>query len=1220
MFFLSALIAFTCSLSAASPADFIPAPEQSDPYAGFGKRIPLAGWWKLKKVSSDRKDHPDDPGTLQKYYAPETDDSGWDKDLVPNNLHTPFLKLKPSREERLWGGVAWFRKALSLPALEKGERAILQFKEIRGNFTVYVNGQKVGKGTWNMPSGFGEYKGYSDPHVFDVTPFLRPGKNILALRFFHSGEKVLWGNWSPVLGITGNVALEIHPAAWAEQILVTTAPERKSVSVEALIEGSGKPEDVSGWTGRVFEWNSRKKMADVNFSTEKRKDMFRTVSASFPVRHGFNLWSPESPFLYGIEIRNRAGKTVGIQRFGIRTFESKNGNFLLNGIPFQVRGMCGGDGYPEQTHGAVYALNTNDGGGLKNYWKQFREMGFNTIRLKEYAPEAYHVFDELGMLVTDELTYPSIRIENPERADWIDIKGYDTASDEKGELKSEFRTRTVNRMHRLYSHPSICMYSFGNELRDYSPRVTWMLNNLYDLYRATDRQKRPITSSSGRFWKAGNNVEELCRSEKMDFVDTHDYTGSISNFPVTCVRPVAEHFTALVRRHFPGGMAPVVNGETVYFVHHYAAGIMDPVWRRESDSEPNWPRALFVLNDWTKKNRSHAMLGLYWVRNWGMKNYKYRQNAGRGFYAEKILEAQRLCWPELDGYNALSGPYFKDPATFYPFDKVRFEPNEAYEAIRRVNAPIFAATDQLPPNQYAGEELKTNLHVFNHSETRRDGLTAEVFLEKNGKRIGSAQTFQLPAMNPGDRKIEKVLLSLPDSEGSHRLVFRVAEKGAERSRRFTELNLRKRDPLFRPIQTDKKIALYDAASVFKGLTDRSTALLLKAYKLKFSEIRSFETLDQYDLLVIGSVSIDERIRENADRIETYLRNGGRILVLDQNISGRIPFLPELEYGLAGPGQFTEILQFRHPAMNGMRQNDFSIWNQKDGAVYHHFIRPVSECALSVGGDTSQWGADNFGMITAHLKAGKGDVLLTQAELLQTFDKDSGAAQFTRNLLRTVLDDSTRSAARAYRGYPVKFRPPAGKNSVPISLKSAANRSYADKVANDGKDGWSDQGPMNDFALLPHGKQIFGGIPFELINPTENGDRSCVVVSSHKDRIYCPESRPIPLGIKAKRLFFLHTGAYTGKGNVVDYIITWADGSRTVLPLTAGEQISDWWNAPSKELKQAGCVWSCSNPSGVVGLYAWEWKNPTPGKAIRSIVLRAKNPSVIGLFALTAETN
>ena len=1234
--FYSIFAAFAVSLCAATPdpAAFEPDLSKSDIYLPHLKRTPLSGWWKLKKVSSDRKNNPDDEGTRKQFFAADFDDSGWTKDIVPNDLHVPFLMKLPEvtdwlgmwrtlpQEDREWGGVVWFRKEFTAPAMKKNERAVLTFDEVAGDFTLYVNGKKIGDGAPYTPPEL--YRGPHIPQSFDITDALRPGKNKIAVRLFHSGYPVLWG-WGGKAGILDLVYLDIRPPAYTANILVTTRKNLKDIFFECILSGSKESRDTDGWTGEIFEWNSGKKAAEVPFGRQYTEDGLNLVSGSVQMKNP-KLWSCESPFLYGIRVRNANGDVVGVQRFGVRTFGVKDGNFVLNGKPVMLRGLThhGQDPYPMWRHGWLHAFRTNINDIYRRYWAILgRDANVNHIRIHSstHSRMQYDVLDEYGILITDELAYPETAIKNAARSDMISVKGFDGATDEQGNLRPEFVKKTKERIRNSYSHPSICTYSFGNEIRQYDdPRVEKLLNSLYDLFHKVDKQQRPTTNSSGRFWKDGSNVKEMHEREKLDYIDTHDYTGSINNFPLAYCEPVAGNFIETVRRYYGKNAPPIVNGETVYMGDHYYGETFDGIWKDKNDPQPDWDKMLYMLNQWHKDRPDQSFLSYYWIRNWGSKNYKYNRPLGRGIYTERILEAYRKCWPEYDGYENLCEPYFT-LSNAWPFDRIEMKKNEAFPYLARVNSPVIAILDYIAPNRFTGEEFTTKLHAINNSEADLQNVRFEAVIERGGKTVSRTEQ-KIGSLASNEKKILPLKIKTPQDPGAYRLVWRLVSGGKVLNERERGLKLRSRADVFRPVKTAKKIALYDASAVFGGLKPYSTLKTLNAFGLSFTPVRTFEKLNGFDILILGSDSIDGRIQENGEKIRDFVEKGGRLLVFDQNSIGRIPFLPELEYVLAGPGQFSEILKADHPALKGLTQDEFFCWNQNDWSVYRNFITPVSRAALLTGGDATQWGADHFGMIAAHLKLGKGDILFCQAEVTKTLQADSGAAQFTRNLLETVTDDSTRKNASEFTGHPVpKAKPLPKANALPLSLRDAANMGFADPVAKDGKGGWTDQGPENDLSPFPAEKQFFNGIPFQIIDPQSNDGRSCVMISDNPQLRFKPESKPIPVNAKLKRLLFLHSGAWMDeakKTHAGDYIITYESGKQTAVPIIAGDNIGDWWNAASKRFPQADCAWSAMNKSGVVGIYLFEWKNPDPNDPIRNIVLKGRNSAVVGLIGLTGE--
>ena len=92
--------------------------------------------------------------------------------------------------------------------------------------------------------------------------------------------------------------------------------------------------------------------------------------------------------------------------------------------------------------------------------------------------------------------------------------------------------------------------------------------------------------------------------------------------------------------------------------------------------------------------------------------------------------------------------------------------------------------------------------------------------------------------------------------------------------------------------------------------------------------------------------------------------------------------------------------------------------------------------------------------------------------------------------------------------------PAGEVSC-VDLSGVANRALADDVDNDGKGGWTDQGPGADMRLLATGRRSFGGVPF-FIPP---GDKSVVVLkSANRNPGNLPDKVSIPVGAQVRHPF------------------------------------------------------------------------------------------------------
>lgn len=200
---------------------------------------------------------------------------------------------------------------------------------------------------------------------------------------------------------------------------------------------------------------------------------------------------------------------------------------------------------------------------------------------------------------------------------------------------------------------------------------------------------------------------------------------------------------------------------------------------------------------------------------------------------------------------------------------------------------------------------------------------------------------------------------------------------------------------------------------------------------------------------------------------------------------------------------------------------------------------------------------------------------------------------------------------------------------PLDLRPFANRRFVDKVADDGKDGWTDQGAQMCLTDTPWGLTNCNGIMMDFIRYDQNDNRDCIVMASKRLRP-APEGHPpfpeeikgIRVDAKVSNLYFLHAIAW-GMLNKIEpamtYRFNYGDGSTVEVPIRNFREIWDWgYVAPTQEMKENGCFAGWNNAKNQ-GLYVWRWQNPHPEKLLSSIDIRSGNGDQIPLIAaITAE--
>ncbi len=380
------------------------------------------------------------------------DDSCWRKLDLPHDWSIEG-QLSPdlaSCTGYLPGGIGWYRKHFRVT--DDAARHYIYFEGVYNRSEVYLNGHLLGK----RPNGYISF-------MYDLTPYLKEGDNVLAVRVDHS--RYADSRWYTGSGIYRDVWLvsapDIHFAQWGIGWYAVSLTDRKAtiavdVEVEKHVEATGRLEvkavllDAEG--RQVAQASGR--VADGKVGLSKQT---LTLQVSRPKR-----WELDTPYLYTLKTELLAdGKRLDGSgtKVGLRTLEfDPNKGFALNGRWMKVKGVC--LHHDAGVLGAVVPPEVWERRlmNLKKY------LGANAIRMSHnpQAPVVYDLCDRLGLLVMDEA---SDEWEFPKRK-WI--KGWN-----KGEpgyqgsfdFFEEWIERDVTDMvRRDRHHPSVFLWSIGNEV------------------------------------------------------------------------------------------------------------------------------------------------------------------------------------------------------------------------------------------------------------------------------------------------------------------------------------------------------------------------------------------------------------------------------------------------------------------------------------------------------------------------------------------------------------------------------------------------------------------------------------------------------------------------------------------------------------------------------------------------------------------------------------
>jgi beta-galactosidase len=388
-----------------------------------------------------------------------------------DQMEGPFDKASPAGAGGgyLDAGNAWYRKTFTVPASAKGKRVMVEFDGVYMDSDVYLNGKLLG----NHPYGYTSFQ-------YDLTPDLNmDGPNTLAV---HTTIEQPSSRWYSGAGIFRDVHLTIvnpvHVAPWG--VYVTT-PEvsdtSATVKVVTTVRNDGNRAQVTV-TSRLVDPEGKEVAqlaATGPLDGATSNDFGSTLTVPTPER-----WSVEKPALYCVETEVSVdGKVVDSLKtpIGIRTIEfTENNGFLLNGKRLQIHGVC--DHHDLGALGSAFNFRA-----LQRQLELLKEMGCNAIRTSHNPPDPalLTLADEMGFVVMDESF-----------DEWKRSKtkyGYGRFFDDWSERD------LVSMIHRDRNHPSVVMWSIGNEIPEQSARNGGeMAKRLSDIAHRED-PTRPTVSA-----------------------------------------------------------------------------------------------------------------------------------------------------------------------------------------------------------------------------------------------------------------------------------------------------------------------------------------------------------------------------------------------------------------------------------------------------------------------------------------------------------------------------------------------------------------------------------------------------------------------------------------------------------------------------------------------------------------------------------------------------
>ena len=365
------------------------------------------------------------------------------KILVPYPIESALSGVKKplTSKERLW-----YRRTFAVSPLGGGQRLLLHFGAVDWSAIVFVNGKKVG-----------EHKGGYDAFTCDITDVTEGGNNELIVSVFDEtggmqpkGKQDLsaiakpdsiW--YTPCSGIWQTVWMETVPGNYIESLHLVPDVDNSRLLVTVKAKNGGEV--------TLTALDGDKTVATAEGTGET------PIALRIP---NAKLWSPDSPFLYGLKVGCDADAVTsyfGMRKISIATDEKRFPRLMLNNkFVFQV-GFLDQGFWPD----GIYTAPTDEA--LRYDIEMTKKLGMNMIRkhVKVEPDRWYYWCDKLGLLVWQDMPSGDAGTgagqrdkNNGKRRDGTRVSD---------EANAQFETELKAMVEGLWSHPSIIMWVVFNE-------------------------------------------------------------------------------------------------------------------------------------------------------------------------------------------------------------------------------------------------------------------------------------------------------------------------------------------------------------------------------------------------------------------------------------------------------------------------------------------------------------------------------------------------------------------------------------------------------------------------------------------------------------------------------------------------------------------------------------------------------------------------------------
>ena len=406
-------------------------------------------------------------GRIPAFWTPDFDDRSWGTIPVPSNVELAgygipiyvnikypwtWHGVKPNPpfvpEDDPNNTVNSYRRKFTVPGDWAGRRVHLTFDGVNSFFYLWINGQKVGLG-----------KDSRTPVEFDITQYLKPGENQLAVENFRwcDGSYLEDQDFWRLSGIFRDVYLWSPPNVNVRDLEVKTELDAQyrdaTLALSITLDNAGSQPTTVSLEGALLDASGKSVAAP---RMEMRVDPGAAggqAKLSTTILNPLK-WSAESPNLYKLllTLKDARGTVLEVipANVGFRKVEIREGNLLVNGRRILIKGVNRHEFEPDRGQAITVASMEKD-------IQVMKQFNINAVRCCHYPnqPAWYDLCDRYGIYLIDEADIESHGMGY----------GPETLAKDLAWAAAHL-DRTVRMVERDKNHPSVIIWSLGNEAGD----------------------------------------------------------------------------------------------------------------------------------------------------------------------------------------------------------------------------------------------------------------------------------------------------------------------------------------------------------------------------------------------------------------------------------------------------------------------------------------------------------------------------------------------------------------------------------------------------------------------------------------------------------------------------------------------------------------------------------------------------------------------------------